>query len=97
MSGGEKRRRIEAVVTGRVQAVGFRDFVRREAQRRGISGHVRNGDDGRTVEVVAEAADDALDGFIDALRRGPSLARVDNVNVDRLDATGEFDGFRVVF
>ncbi len=97
MSDGEKAVRVTARVTGRVQAVGFRDFVRREADRRGLSGLVRNGDDGRSVEVVAEGAEDAIGEFVAALRRGPTLARVVGVNVERAEATGEFAGFRVVF
>lgn len=66
------------LVRGRVQGVGFRWFVWREAERLGLGGFARNLRDG-TVEVVSQGPDDALDRLEQALRRGPSGARVDAV------------------
>ncbi len=86
--------RVHAVVTGRVQAVGFRDFVRREAGAMGLGGWVRNRHDG-SVEVVAEGSEEALERFLGSLRRGPPLARVDAVDARREAARGDFDGFSV--
>ena len=68
-------KRLEAVVSGRVQGVGFREFVRHEASTRGIAGYVRNSDDGRDVELVAEGEDGALDELLRALHEGPRFAR----------------------
>lgn len=68
------------MVSGRVQAVGFRDWVVRTARAEGITGWVRNTSDGR-VEMIASGEDEAIDRFAEACREGPDLARVDNVDV----------------
>ena len=66
------------LVSGRVQGVGFRWFVKREGRRLALRGVVRNLPDG-SVEVVAEGADGALQVLHEALRHGPSGSRVDHV------------------
>lgn len=66
------------VVSGRVQGVGFRWFVEREARSIGIGGWVRN-TDGGTVEVLASGSDDQLSRLRKALEQGPRAARVDEV------------------
>ena len=63
-------------VQGRVQGVGFRHFVWREALERGIEGWVRNLRDG-SVEVFVRAPDEVLDDFELTLGRGPRWGRVD--------------------
>jgi acylphosphatase len=69
---------IHFLVTGRVQGVGFRWFVHREAQELELSGWVRNTEEG-AVEVLAagDAAD--LDELREGLNRGPRGSRVDHV------------------
>lgn len=74
--------RLEAWVRGRVQGVGFRVFVAREARRLGLVGWVRNEADG-AVHVVAEGAAAELDALLDALRVGPSGAVVRDVRLSR--------------
>jgi acylphosphatase len=71
-----------------VQGVGFRWFVWREAERLGLGGFARNMSDG-TVEVVSQGPDDALDRLEQALRRGPSGARVDAL--DQLEVPAELE------
>lgn len=66
------------IVRGRVQGVGFRWFVWREAERLGLGGFVRNLRDG-SVEVVSQGPGAALDQLEGLLRRGPSGAQVDAV------------------
>src|SRR5271163_3551128 len=66
------------VVRGRVQGVGFRWFVEREAHILGIAGWVRNNADGG-VEVLAQGTRDQLSGLRSRLREGPRAARVDAV------------------
>lgn len=67
------------VVSGRVQGVGFRWFVLREATLLGLAGYVRNLGDG-TVEVVALGSLPALASLEEALGRGPPAARVHGVD-----------------
>ena len=67
------------VVRGRVQGVGFRFFVEREAHMLGVAGWVRNNPDG-TVEVLAMGSREQLMGLRGRLRDGPRAARVDAVD-----------------
>jgi len=66
------------IVTGRVQGVGFRWFVEREARVIGVGGWVRNNDDG-SVEVLASGSEEQLARLRKSLRAGPRAARVDEV------------------
>jgi acylphosphatase len=65
-------------VYGRVQGVGFRAFVWREAAALGVDGWVRNRTDG-TVEAVIAADDPILDRLVDRIRQGPRWSRVDRI------------------
>ncbi len=86
--------RLHARVEGRVQGVGFRHFVWKQAQALGLTGWVRNRRDG-SVEVVAEGPAAALDALVRALRQGPPASRVDAVHVQRGPATHEFVTFDI--
>jgi acylphosphatase len=86
--------RLEAVVRGRVQGVGFRWFVLGEAARLGLTGWVANEPDG-SVRSVAEGSREALEAFRDALRAGPPGAVVGRVDEHWLPATGTFPVFGV--
>ena len=81
------------VVRGRVQGVGYRYFVMREAAALGVSGFARNLPDG-TVEVIAEAADDVMALFEDRLRQGPSFASVNDLDRSTVAARGD-SGFHI--
>jgi acylphosphatase len=87
--------RLHAIVSGKVQAVGFREFVRHEAAARGLTGFVRNGDDGRTVEIVAEGEERVLEELLGKLREGPRFAHVDSVDFNYSDAGRGFSRFSV--
>ena len=78
------------IVSGRVQGVGFRYFLRAEAARLGATGWVRNRADG-TVEAVVAGTPVAIAGLLAAARRGPPGARVDHLAVEF--AEGDFTGF----
>ena len=88
--------RLTARITGRVQGVGFRWWVRRHADGLGLTGWVMNDNDERAVELVAEGAVDALDELERLIRRGPPGALVEAVERRREPASGEFDGFGIV-
>ncbi len=68
------------IITGIVQGVGFRYFVKRKAELYGLCGWVRNLPDGR-VEVFAQGEPSALRELEKDLWQGPSLARVEDVEV----------------
>jgi acylphosphatase len=82
------------IVRGRVQGVGFRWFVEREAHMLGIAGWVRNNHDG-SVEVLAQGTRDQLSGLHSRLREGPRAARVDAVEVSEVSPTGGLSSFRI--
>jgi len=86
--------RVEAVVVGRVQGVGFRFHVERVAAARGLVGWVSNEADG-TVRCVAEGPRHILEAFVRDLADGPPAARVERVDVTWSRATGGFDRFAV--
>ena len=69
-----------AIVSGRVQGVGFRFFTEDAAAREGINGWVRNVPDGR-VEIEAEGEAEAIERFEHRIRHGPPGARVERVEV----------------
>jgi acylphosphatase len=73
--------RKRLVVRGHVQGVFFRETTRREAERRGVTGWVRNQPDG-SVEAVLEGEAEAVERVIERCRSGPPGARVDAVDVE---------------
>jgi acylphosphatase len=82
------------VVSGRVQGVGFRWFTQSAAVREGLHGWVRNLPDGR-VEISAEGDAEALDRFEHRVRHGPTGARVEDVEIVDVGATGSDSGFTI--
>ena len=66
------------LIEGRVQGVGYRDWLVREAARLGLSGWVRNRADGR-VEAVVAGEEPAVQALLTLCRRGPLLARVERI------------------
>jgi acylphosphatase len=88
----EMRAARRFLVSGRVTGVGFRYFTQDAARREGLTGVVRNLPDGR-VEAIAEGDSESLERFEMALRRGPSRARVEQLDVDALPVAGRYLGF----
>jgi acylphosphatase len=78
------------LIRGLVQGVWFRESMRQEALRLGITGWVRNLRDG-SVEAVVSGEDQAVERMIAWARRGPDTARVEQVQVTVAD--GDFDRF----
>lgn len=77
----------EVEVTGRVQNVGFRAWVRDTARDLGVGGWVRNRSDG-TVVAHLEGSAEAVEAMLDRLREGPSAARVDGVEARAAEPAG---------
>jgi acylphosphatase len=82
-----------AVVSGRVQGVGFRFFAERAAKKAGVFGWVRNLPDGR-VETVVEGSDDAVERYLGEIRKGPLGSRVTGVTVEDRQP-GDFESFEI--
>lgn len=82
------------LVRGRVQGVGFRWFVEREALMLGIAGWVRNNPDS-SVEVFAVGTRDQLSGLRSRLREGPRAARVDDVEEFEAKPVPGLSAFRI--
>lgn len=82
------------IVRGRVQGVGFRWFVEREAQQIGLAGWVRNNPDG-AVEVLATGSREQINALHEKLRMGPRAARVDDVQVFDANAVEGLKKFRI--
>ena len=82
------------IVRGRVQGVGFRWFVEREAHILGIAGWVRNNADG-SVEVLAQGSRDQLFGLRSRLREGPRAARVDGLEEADARPAASITSFRI--
>lgn len=81
---------------GRVQGVGFRAFIRREAERLGLGGWARNEPDG-SVQVEASGPAESLDAFEDRLRQGPPAGRVERVDAKDLPGDPHPGGFEIRF
>ena len=78
----EDRTRVHVFVSGDVQGVMFREAIAEKANEQGVTGWVRNLNDGR-VEAVLEGPRDEVYRVVGLCRAGPKGARVANVQVDR--------------
>lgn len=90
----EQEMQLHAIIRGRVQGVGFRAFVVDKGLALGATGWARNRWDG-SVEVVAEADRATLEQLLQALRRGPRMSNVSQVDQEWQTASGEFTSFCV--
>ncbi len=86
--------RMRALISGYVQGVGYRWYARQRALALGLSGHARNLPDGR-VEVVAQGPREALERYLEALRRGPEGADVADVAVTWGAPESNLNGFAI--
>ena len=87
-------RTVEIVVTGRVQGVGYRAWTHRQAQERGLSGDVRNREDGSVATTFSGDAA-SVAAMLEACRSGPPGARVDAVAVAERPAGAPAGGFAI--
>ena len=87
---------LRLIIEGRVQGVWFRESTRKEAERIGVCGWVRNRPDG-SVEVVAEGPEEKVRTLAAWCRHGPPSARVARVRETQEAYQGEFTGFDVVY
>lgn len=89
-------KQIILIIHGRVQMVFFRDSTKRKAKQLGLTGWVRNEPD-RTVKVVAEGEEKKLAELIKWCYNGPIIAKVDKIDIQWQEATGQFDKFEIKY
>jgi acylphosphatase len=87
---------VHCIVSGKVQQVAYRDFVQHTANEYGVTGWVRNKDDG-TVELVAQGIPDDLKECIERFNTGSVLAHVVGVAVDWRTPEKLYDDFVVIY
>ena len=84
--------RTTVIVRGLVQGVGFRYYTTKTATRNQVTGWVKNLEDG-SVQACFEGEEEQVRAMVEWCRRGPNLARVEELIEERGDYTGEFSGF----
>lgn len=93
-AGPSRYARVEVVVGGQVQGVGFRMFAARAAAAHGLTGWVANEPDG-SVRCVAEGPRGTLEAFVRELADGPPSAAIERFTVAWSDALDGFDRFAI--
>jgi len=86
--------RAHVKIYGKVQNVGFRFFIHRKASVAGLTGWVGNAD-GNQVETVFEGDKKRIEEFIESCRRGPLFSKVEKLEIEWQEPTGEFKRFEV--
>jgi acylphosphatase len=86
---------LKLTIYGRVQGVGYRNFVYNKALKLGLTGYVRNCSDG-SVETVISGNEDHLEVMIRDLETGPLLARVDRIVRENFDQDLNTHNFRII-
>ncbi len=89
-------RKIKLILSGRVQDIGYRYFVRSKAQLFNINGWIKNMSSGEVV-IIAEGKDEALNQFKKICKEGPLFANIDTFEEEDLEFRNEFDDFKVIF
>ena len=85
---------VNMVIIGKVQGVGFRYFVLRQAQELGINGWVSNKPNG-DVEALAQGDKEDLEQFIAKVKQGPSFSSVDDVILNWEDGQENYTSFEI--
>lgn len=87
--------KARVVISGFVQGVGYRHFVRSNAQKLGLTGWVKNLVGGR-VEALFQGSKENIEEMIELCRKGPFLAEVEDVWVEWKETEEEFSDFKVI-
>jgi len=90
------KKRLEILITGRVQGVLFRARTQDTAKSLNFVGYVKNEPDG-SVKIIAEGEEENLKELANWCKNGVESAQVERVQVDFLDATGEYSDFTIQY
>jgi acylphosphatase len=85
---------IRIFIEGGVQGVFFRAFIKERADNLGLTGYVKNLDDGR-VEVAVEGRENNINKMIEACKRGPPHSKIKDIEIEKLSHQG-FKEFKVI-
>ena len=86
---------VQVTIYGRVQGVYFRAFASNHARELGLTGHVRNLLDDKAVEVQAEGDRNKLERLISHFRVGPPGSRIDKIETNWSEYTGNYPDFQI--
>ena len=89
-------RRVHIFISGKVQGVGYRFYMKRKAEELNINGSVQNTHD-NSVEAVAEGEDEAIQEFIRHLRKGPFMAKIEKIDIQEEKPEGDLSSFDVFY
>jgi acylphosphatase len=85
---------VKIFISGIVQGVLFRAFIQENAQNLGLTGYVKNLDDGR-VEAVLEGYENDVNKMIELCKRGPIHSKIRDIEIEKIENQG-FDSFRII-
>ncbi len=90
------KKRVIILVSGLVQGVFYRSETLHKAKELNLTGFVKNEPDGR-VKIIAEGVERHLEKLIEWIKQGPTLAKVDNIEVKWDKDKREFEDFKIVY
>ncbi len=85
---------IKIFITGTVQGIFFRNFIKEQAEKLELKGFVRNLDDGR-IEVISEGRDENVNQLVEKCKQGPPQSEIKDVQVQELKHQS-FDSFKIL-
>ena len=88
--------KVQVIISGRVQGVWFRANTKNKAEQLGITGWVRNTDDGK-VEALFEGEDDLIKEMLEWCKHGPPMAKVTDVKVKKNFDQDECNSFSIKY
>ena len=91
-----EKKTVHVYLSGRVQGVGFRAFIRRNAERLSVQGWARNLADGR-VEALFSGDKSDVDQLLKLVRKGPRFADVQDIKIEEKDYQDKYSSFEIRF
>ena len=85
---------VKVIIYGKVQGVGFRNFVFLHAKKLNVKGYVKNNPDG-TVEAVFEGDENNINKMIELCKKGPERARVDKIDIREIEINN-YQDFKII-
>ena len=88
-------KRVHLIISGHVQKIFFRSFIKENADKLGIKGYVKNLPSGE-VEAVCEGQKESIDAMVRVCKKGHKLAVVENIEIKEEKPTKEFTSFTIM-